>query len=73
MAGNAKQPGGYAFRTREEALVYSKAHKEANLFAPYEIELPVMFGAATTWDMVAKCDLLVVEAPLVNPDTGEPA
>lgn len=77
MSGNAKMPGGYAFRTREEAAQYIADNpKEAGRYAPYEIELPGDDFEAVTVEYSAPdhgdCRALTVEAPFINPDTGLP-
>jgi hypothetical protein len=107
VPGNAKAPGGYAFRTKHEAERYARAHAEDTVYEAWEMEIPGDdFLAATTqsWSKAAEarhrwhtqgpdrrafmpechicvptapvdldCRLLLVEAPLINPDTGEPA
>ena len=103
VPGNAKAPGGYAFRTREEAERYN-AEKCDGRYAAWEMDIPGDdFDAATTDDYVKSararhrwhttgagarpfmaacevclpidrveldCRLLLVAAPLINPDTG---
>ncbi len=109
MFGNAKAPGGYAFRTRKAAERYARSHAETGGYAAWEMELPDTFERCTTRDYLAAaearhrwhlvgdgpddpavpfmpecgvcapryvvldCDLLTVEAPFINPDTGEVA
>lgn len=47
MKGNGKAPGGYAFRTREDALSY-KASLEDSAYEPYEMELPDEYEKCVT-------------------------
>ena len=70
ISGNAKQPGGFAFRTREDAAHYAATHRHASTYAPYEMSLSDEFDRVTKF--VGDCYVLLVEAPLINPDTGEP-
>jgi len=112
IPGNAKAPGGYAFRTKGEASQYAIGHAEASIYAPFQIELPGPFVKCTTmsymeaararhaWHqglsaevegiitkriymlqcgvcepggrfIILDCPLLLVQAPFINPDTGE--
>lgn len=48
VPGNAKAPGGYAFRTRKEAITYARTHSEAKRYGPYKMYLPGTFRACTT-------------------------
>jgi len=50
IPGNAKAPGGYAFRTRAEALAYVAATPEASSYGAYRMYLPGSFDACTTDD-----------------------
>jgi len=73
IPGNSKMPGGYAFRTRDDAVAYVREHpREAGTYGPYEIEIEGDdFDASTVDDEGIR--VLRVEARLINPDTGEPA
>ena len=50
IPGNAKAPGGYAFRTRMAALSYAASHAEAERYGPFPIYLPGTFDECTTTD-----------------------
>jgi hypothetical protein len=50
IEGNGKAPGGYVFRTRDEAAQYAASHAEANRYGVYAIILPRPFGKAATTD-----------------------
>lgn len=50
IPGNTKAPGGYAFRTMGEAMVYSNTHEEAARYRPFRIYLPGTFEECTTTD-----------------------
>lgn len=49
LAGNAKAPGGYAFRTKVDAEAYLADHPELP-YRPYEMELPDSFEKCATAD-----------------------
>ena len=54
MVGNGKAPGGYCFRTRDDAIQHSLTHDDAERFSPYEIEIPGDdYDAVTTDDFMA--------------------
>jgi len=74
MPGNAKMPGGYAFRTHEEAVKYVVNNPlDAGRFQPYEMEIPGDdFDAVTEQHATKPCRVLLVSAPFINPDTGLP-
>jgi len=49
--GNAKAPGGYAFRTREDAEAYAASHlPECQGRLAWEMEIPGSFEDCTTTD-----------------------
>ena len=50
VPGNAKAPGGYVFRTYNEARQYALDNEEARHYEPYEIVLPRSFSRSTTMD-----------------------
>ena len=46
--GNGKAPGGYVFRTRQDAVAYRDSHAEAARYEPYEMELPDRYELCVT-------------------------
>jgi len=50
IPGNAKAPGGYAFRTMADAANYANTHEEAARYRPFQIYLPGTFEECTTTD-----------------------
>lgn len=50
IPGNAKAPGGYAFRTKADAEAYVAGHEDPSVrsYKPYAMLLPDTFEACTT-------------------------
>jgi hypothetical protein len=52
LPGNAKAPGGYAFRTKRDALHHVATHADAAHYRPYAIELDRPYEEAVTRDFL---------------------